>query len=160
MIKARNSMSELRKKSETRTPNVGIRSLFGIKVSAFFRPSLFGSRVCFAAALLSTLSLSQTDCHRAEGKVLGKPPEGRVSTILAVRAGDTPQVTISGVMFEKCPVAGCWFRVRDRTGEMKVDTKTAGFVVVNVPLEATITVTGKVIPDGNDFIIEATGMRY
>ena len=63
-------------------------------------------------------------------------------------------------MFEKCPTAGCWFRMRDGTGVIKVDTKAAGFVVVNVPLESKVTVAGKVTADGNDVQIEATGVRY
>lgn len=100
-------------------------------------------------------------CHKPQGTVLGKAPKGEPQTILAVRAGDTPpQVTVSGVMTEKCPVAGCWFRLRDRTGVIKVDTKSAGFVVVKVPLESKVTVAGKVIADGDEIVIEATGIRY
>jgi len=63
-------------------------------------------------------------------------------------------------MLEKCPVAGCWFRLQDRTGIIKVDTKLAGFVVVNVPLESKVTVAGKVAADGDQIVIEATGIRY
>jgi len=82
-------------------------------------------------------------------------------TVLSVRAGTTPpQVTVAGVLIEKCPVAGCWFRLRDSTGVIKVDTKPAGFVVVNVPLESKVTVAGKVVAEGDDVIIEATGVRY
>jgi len=62
-------------------------------------------------------------------------------------------------MIEKCPTAGCWFRLRDSTGVIKVDTKSAGFVVVDVPLEAKITVAGRVLTDGNDAQIEATGIQ-
>jgi len=84
-----------------------------------------------------------------------------VRSILAIRAGDTPpQVTISGAMIEKCPVAGCWFRVRDSTGIIKVDTKAAGFVVVNVPLESKVTVAGKIVTEGDEVFIEASGLRY
>ena len=67
---------------------------------------------------------------------------------------------LNGVMIEKCPTAGCWFRLRDSTGVIKVDTKSAGFVVVNVPLDTKITVAGKVVADGQDVQIEATGIRY
>ncbi len=102
-----------------------------------------------------------TGCHKRQGTVLGKEPKGEARTILSVRAGDTPpQVTITGLMIEKCPVAGCWFRVQDRTGIIKVDTKSAGFAVVNVPLETKVTVGGKVVPDGNESVIEATGLTY
>ena len=100
-------------------------------------------------------------CHQQQGTVLGNAPKGEPQSILAVRAGDTPpQVTLSGVMIEKCPVAGCWFRLRDHTGVIKVDTKSAGFVVVKVPMESQMTVTGKIVADGDDVVIEATGVRY
>ena len=63
-------------------------------------------------------------------------------------------------MIEKCPVAGCWLRVQDRTGTIKVDTKSAGFVVVNVPLESKVTVAGKIVMEGDETVIEAEGLRY
>jgi uncharacterized protein YdeI (BOF family) len=107
------------------------------------------------------LLLLAAGCSQPKGKVLGKMPKGEPQSIIAVKAGDTPlQVTIQGVMIEKCPVAGCWFRLRDRTGIIKVDTKSAGFVVVDVPLETQVTVAGKVVPDGMDTALEATGLRY
>jgi uncharacterized protein YdeI (BOF family) len=113
-----------------------------------------------AGVLLISLLLA-SGCHRTQGTVLGKAPAGEPQTILSVKAGDTPpQVTLSGVMIEKCPVAGCWFRLRDGTGIIKVDTKLAGFVVVDLPLETKMTVAGKVVADGNEVAIEATGLRY
>ncbi len=112
------------------------------------------------AILLGALVLL-VGCHRQQGKVLGKAPEGEVRTILAVRAGDTPpRVTLSGSMVEKCPVAGCWFRLRDATGEIKVDTTAAGFVVAALPLETKMTVAGKITDTGDEVIIEASGIRY
>jgi uncharacterized protein YdeI (BOF family) len=69
-------------------------------------------------------------------------------------------VTVRGVMIEKCPVAGCWFRLRDSTGVIKVDTKSARFAVVNVPLESQMTVAGKAVAEGDEVMIEATGIRY
>src|SRR5262245_19259473 len=100
-------------------------------------------------------------CHRQGGVVMGKAPKGESKTILAVKAGDTPpQVILTGEMIEKCPAAGCWFRLRDETGSIKVDTRASGFVVVNVPLNAKVVVAGKVVADGNDTAIQATGIRY
>jgi uncharacterized protein YdeI (BOF family) len=113
----------------------------------------------FACAVV--ICLIAAGCGKPEGKVLGKAPKGEARTILAVRAGDTPpQVTLDGVMTEKCPVSGCWFRLRDANGSIKVDTKSAGFTVVNVPLETKLTVAGKIVAEGNEVAIEATGIRY
>jgi len=101
-------------------------------------------------------------CDRAPaGKILGKAPVDAVKSILAVRAGDTPQkIALSGTLVEKCPVAGCWFRLQDDTGTIKVSTKNAGFVVVDVPLETKITVAGQIVTEGDEVEIEATGLRY
>jgi uncharacterized protein YdeI (BOF family) len=113
--------------------------------------------ICFSLIFV----LLGSGCGKPKGTVLGKEPNGQPQTVLSVRAGTAPsQFTLSGVMIEKCPTAGCWFRLRDDTGVIKVDTKTAGFVVVGVPLETKITVAGRMVADGNDVQIEATGVRY
>ena len=112
-------------------------------------------------ACVVVICLMAAGCGKPDGKILGKAPEGEERTILAVRAGDTPpQVTLAGMMIEKCPVSGCWFRLRDNSGTIKVDTKSAGFAVVNVPLETKLTVSGKIVAEGNEIAIEATGIRY
>ena len=60
-------------------------------------------------------------------------------------------------MIEKCPVAGCWFKLRDQTGVMRVDTKAAGFVVTDVPLHTRMRVQGRADTQGG---VAATGIRY
>jgi hypothetical protein len=115
----------------------------------------------FAHLLALTLMLSVVGCHKQQGTVLGKAPKGPSASIIAIRGGDTPpQVTVSGVMIEKCPVAGCWLKVQDSTGTIMVDTKAAGFVVVNVPLESKVTVAGKIVSMGDEVVLEASGVRY
>ncbi len=68
-------------------------------------------------------------------------------------------VTLQGEMIEKCPVAGCWFILRDKTGTVRVDTKAAGFVVSDVPLHTNLIVSGTVVP-GTQPGLAATGVRY
>ena len=100
-------------------------------------------------------------CGRPKGRVKGAPPKGQQSSVLAVLAGDTASaVTIQGILVEKCPVAGCWFRLLDDTSLIKVDTKTAGFAVTDIPLKTVLTVSGKVAQEGNETVLEATGLRY
>jgi len=96
-----------------------------------------------------------------KGKVLGKPSKDPVSTVLAINAGDAPpRITLQGTMVEKCPQAGCWFRVDDGTGVIKVDTKAAGFVVSSVPLNTNVKVSGKVVTEGSEQQLEATGLLF
>jgi uncharacterized protein YdeI (BOF family) len=63
-------------------------------------------------------------------------------------------------MVEKCPASGCWFRLRDQTGTIRVDTRAAGFVVTNVPLQSRITIAGKVVKRGDEKSVLASGLRY
>ena len=116
-------------------------------------------RLLVSFSLLGLVAL--TGCGRADGKVKGVAPKGEPRTVLAVKAGDTPQtVTLRGKLVEKCPVAGCWFRLQDNTGMIKVDTKTAKFVVTDIPLQTTVTVSGKLAQEENEPILQATGLRY
>jgi uncharacterized protein YdeI (BOF family) len=94
-------------------------------------------------------------------KILGQAPKGKLVPIAAVRtlAASSPAL-IRGKMVEKCPAAGCWFVVRDKTGLVKVDTKSAGFVVLDVPLGTEMTVVGTAAGSGDGRLIEATGVRY
>jgi uncharacterized protein YdeI (BOF family) len=96
-----------------------------------------------------------------KGKVLGKAPKEPLSTVLAIHAGDAPaNLSLEGTMIEKCPQAGCWFRLKDDTGVIKVDTKAAGFVVTEVPLNSKVKIAGKVANAGGEPQVLATGLVY
>lgn len=69
-------------------------------------------------------------------------------------------VAVSGRLVEKCPVAGCWFTLRDETGALRVDTKGAGFTILEVPLGRRVTVAGKIAPFGSERQLLASGLTY
>jgi uncharacterized protein YdeI (BOF family) len=97
-------------------------------------------------------------CAKPGGTVLGQNPGAdSVSAVRELKNGS--QATISGVMYEKCPAAGCWFMLRDKSGVIRVDTKAAGFTVTDVPVNTEVTVRGSV-RDSGEPILAATGMRY
>src|SRR4051812_21806791 len=90
-------------------------------------------------------------CSERKPITLGPPFEGIPLPISAVTKADPrARVVVGGTMTEKCPVAGCWFIVRDRSGTIRVDTKNAGFVVVDVPLKTTVLVSGRVATNGSE----------
>jgi hypothetical protein len=114
----------------------------------------------FPLACLFCLCL-MSGCAKRDSHVMGKAPEGQPRDIVLLQGGESPaRVVVRGRMVEKCPVAGCWFRLEDETGTIKVDTKAAGFAVSYVPLGATVTVAGKVAWDGAEMMVQATGLRY
>ena len=99
-------------------------------------------------------------CSSRQTSVLGRAPNAQPPTdvrLLSSQAGNV--VTLEGEMVEKCPVAGCWFMLRDKTGIVRVDTKAAGFVVSEVPLHTKMTVSGIVAP-GYEVGLKASGVRY
>ena len=57
-------------------------------------------------------------------------------------------------------MAGCWFIIQDTTGSLKVDTKAAGFVMLDVPMGSTVTVVGKTARADGEQLIQASGVRY
>src|SRR5258705_737680 len=115
-------------------------------------------RCCVLATVLCTLLAG---CSERNSKSLGSVVDGPpVSIASAQRTSVESRIVLRGQLMEKCPVAGCWFTLRDGTGTIKVDTKSAGFVVVNVPLRTTVFVAGRVVTNGTERIIEAAGVRY
>jgi uncharacterized protein YdeI (BOF family) len=107
------------------------------------------------------LAAAAFGCSRSPSLVLGQPPDGPSRTVASLRTVmGTERIVVRGSMIEKCPVAGCWFRLRDETGVIKVDTRGAGFVVTKVPVHCNVVVSGKVVADGDSLLIQATGIRY
>jgi uncharacterized protein YdeI (BOF family) len=112
------------------------------------------------SGLLLVLALSVSGCGSKE-RVLGKMSSVKLSSILAINAGDAPgKLALQGTLIDKCPQAGCWFHLDDGTGVIKVDTKSAGFVVTQIPLNAKVKVAGLLQQDGEEVQLRATGLTY
>lgn len=113
----------------------------------------------YVVGLLAGLAL--VGCGPREPHVLGVAPasEKVVTMSEAAKAPAAQKIKIEGEMVEKCPAAGCWFVLRDKTGTLRVDTKGADFVVTDVPLRTTMTVAGKIV-QGETPTLAATGARY
>jgi len=110
---------------------------------------------------LLAIGAALAGCGQPEERVLGvKPASDTAATVKELaKAPAAQKVTVRGEMIEKCPVAGCWFILRDRSGTVRVDTKAAGFVVSDVPLHTTMIVGGRVVP-GAQPGLAATGVSY
>ena len=100
-------------------------------------------------------------CGKHSSTTLGQRFDGHVTTIAAAKRADPASLAIvHGTMIEKCPEAGCWFLLRDESGVIKVDTRDAGFVVVDVPLQVSLTVAGHAATNGAERVLKATGLHY
>lgn len=113
------------------------------------------------AVLILALVLNSPGCSEPGQMVLGQTPTAAPVSLSEARSvPDNTEVVMSGTLVEKCPEAGCWFVLRDPGGTVRVDTKTAGFVVVDVPLNRRLTVVGRWIDQGRERVFAATGLRY
>jgi uncharacterized protein YdeI (BOF family) len=111
--------------------------------------------------LLISLGALLAGCSGGEGRILGVLLSHDAIPVSAVQStSPESSVVVRGTMTQKCPVAGCWFMLHDATGTIKVDTRNAGFSVVDVPLRTALLVAGRVTTNGTDRIIEASGIRY
>ena len=97
-------------------------------------------------------------CAKAGGTILGKDPGSATATPVS-RLAPNKDVTVAGVMFEKCPAAGCWFMLRDKSGVIRVDTKAAGFTVTDVPVNTEVIVKGTLKKSGERLLV-ASGLRF
>lgn len=90
-------------------------------------------------------------------------PAGLVTSISDIsshgKAWVGKEVTVKGRMTQKCPTSGCWFYVKDSTGEIRVDTAPSGFTITDIPLGKTITVHGKVVVTEGGTELVATGVK-
>jgi uncharacterized protein YdeI (BOF family) len=102
-----------------------------------------------------------TGCSAPHETLLGGPIAGQPTTVADIqKASPDSPVVLTGTITRKCPVAGCWFTLHDPSGDIHVDTKNAGFVVLDVPLNRKLIVAGRVASNGASRSIEATGLRY
>lgn len=69
------------------------------------------------------------------------------------------EITIRGAMSQKCPTAGCWFYLKDSTGEIRVDTAPSGFTITEIPLGKEVTVHGKVVRMEGGLELVALGVK-
>lgn len=93
--------------------------------------------------------------------VLGAAPAGEESPVAQATALPLGSVVaVSGRLVEKCPVAGCWFTLQDDTGVVRVDTKGAGFTILEVPLGRRVKVAGRLASFGTDRQLLASGLSY
>jgi hypothetical protein len=110
-------------------------------------------------ALLFLACTLTAGCKDKQPAVLGSAPKQGPTVAVAQLKPGPARLLIHGSIVEKCPVAGCWFRLQDSTGVVKVDTKSAGFAVVDVPLGTEVTVTGRMASSGETRFV-AKGLSY
>jgi RecJ-like exonuclease len=67
-------------------------------------------------------------------------------------------VTVEGKLIGECPSSGCWWYIRDATGEIRADSFGGGFALPLHQEGKSIRTTGKIVKaDSGELQIAATG---
>lgn len=98
-------------------------------------------------------------------KAFGKGVEATVVSIGDIqKAPDkylNQTVTVEGEMTKECPGSGCWWYVKDASGEIRADSANNGFALPLHQEGKRIRTTGKIIKsEGGDLEIESTGAAF
>jgi uncharacterized protein YdeI (BOF family) len=67
-------------------------------------------------------------------------------------------VTVEGEMTKECPTSGCWWYIKDQSGEIRADSAGSGFALPLNRQGQTIRTTGKVVKtESGDLELVAMG---
>lgn len=95
-------------------------------------------------------------------KTFGKGTDPTLTTIAAIQQNPEEYlgklVTIEGEMTKECPGSGCWWYVKDATGEMRSDSVAGGFALPLHQEGRRVRTTGKVTRmESGELQLAATG---
>lgn len=118
-------------------------------------------RIPFAGCAVALLMLA--GCQSAPQHTLGKPDaDAKAASVGSLMTASVPSspVLVRGTLVEKCPVTGCWFKLRDKSGTIKIDLRASGATAAEIGLGAEVTVTGKPTRAADEAVVEASGVTY
>lgn len=69
-------------------------------------------------------------------------------------------VTLEGEVIQQCPATGCWFRIKDGSGEAFIDLAPAKLTVQGERVGQHAKVTGKLVKKGAQVRVEAHHVEF
>jgi RecJ-like exonuclease len=129
----------------------------------------------FGMALASFVVMGLGGCTAEPGAVTGAATSGSPSTIGEPMSGDAEivctqclkdegnvgkTVTIEGEVIQQCPASGCWFRIKDGSGEAFIDLAPAKLSVQGERVGQHVKVTGKLVKKGGQVRVEAQHVEF
>jgi len=96
------------------------------------------------------------------GGHFGQPLQGAAVTVAQLRENPAAYlgqvVLIEGTLTKECPSAGCWWYVKDPSGEIRADSLGSGFALPLKQEGHSIRMAGKVIQnEGGEVELAAIG---
>ncbi|MBI1900455.1 MAG: hypothetical protein HYS13_04975 [Planctomycetia bacterium] len=123
----------------------------------------------FGALLPGTITLGVIGCD-SESRSSGQPamtlgqlsdedvPQAAAGSLTDDLVGKT--LTVDGEIVQQCPSVGCWFRLKDGTGELFVDLNPAGLRLKDKRVGQQARVTGRLAKIGKQFRLEARFVEF
>lgn len=118
-----------------------------------------------AIALIVLIGISIWYTVGGEGKKNNSFGAGTQQTITSI--GDIQKdptkylnhvVTVNGELTKECPTSGCWWYIKDKTGEIRADSASSGFALPLHLQGKNIRTTGKVVKtESGDLELVASG---
>ena len=69
-------------------------------------------------------------------------------------------VTVEGEVTKQCPASGCWFQVKDQTGEAFISLLATDVRLKEKVIGQRAEVTGEVVKQGGDLAIKAQNVEF
>lgn len=119
--------------------------------------------IAVSAVLLAGIWYAFFSGDKGSGKTLGAGvgtelvSVGRILADPKAYIGKT--VTVEGTITRECPGSGCWWYVKDETGEIRMDSFGGGFALPLHQEGKRIRGTGKIVgaEEGGELMIAASG---
>lgn len=134
--------------------------MFGISKRTIW---LLGALLIGASAFAVIGCYSESSSTGQPVTTLGRPPHEDVPQRAAGSLTDDlvgKSLAVEGEIVQQCPSTGCWFRVKDETGELFIDLNPAGLRLKNKRVGEQARVTGRVAKVGKQFRLEAQFVEF
>lgn len=106
--------------------------------------------------LLSILTGCKTEKYGTE--ISKTAPTVKVKDIMLKQSYTGQTVNLEGIIITQCQSNGCWFFLHDGTGQIFINLQPAG-ITIPPKTGKKATVTGDVIFENGNFIINARGLE-
>ncbi|MBX9625539.1 MAG: hypothetical protein K2X82_17160 [Gemmataceae bacterium] len=133
------------------------------------------TRYAGAVALVVFAAMGLVGCNAEPGggkganssappSTIGEPVPGEPDLVCTQCLKDEGNVgktvTIEGEVIQQCPASGCWFRIKDASGEAFIDLAPAKLTAQGERVGQHAKVTGTLVKKGGQVRIEAQHVEF
>ncbi|MDH3808869.1 MAG: NirD/YgiW/YdeI family stress tolerance protein [Desulfuromonadales bacterium] len=114
--------------------------------------------ILLTMTLVATLIIAGCSGEKYGAGVDSSAPKATVKDVFLKKSLLGQKVTLEGNIVSQCQSNGCWFYLRDATGQIYIDLKTHNFTLPSMP-NKNVAATGTVGKSQNNIVLIATGVE-